>query len=56
MVKVEVEVRERGGNGACEFSAAAVRGDEMEDDVFRTSSVVENGEDSGNGATEVSGV
>ena len=42
MVEVEVEVRERGGNGASEFSAAAVRGDEMEDDIFGTSSVVEN--------------
>lgn len=56
VVEMEVEVRESGGNGAREFSSVSVRGDKMEHDVFRTSGVVENGEDSSDGAPEVSSV
>lgn len=48
-------VRECGGDCASEVGSA-VSGDEVEDYVFRTGGVLEDGEDSGYGATEVGGI
>lgn len=60
VVEVEGEVREGGQDGAAEISGVTAvsggGGEEVEDDVFRAGGVLEDGEDSGDGAAEVGGV
>lgn len=58
-VEVEGEVRECGEDGVKEVVGAVVgggEGEEVEGDVFGAGGVVEDGEDGGDGASEVGGV
>lgn len=57
VVKAEMEVRESGGDGGVEVMEMVVKGggEEVEEGVFRAGGVLEDGEDGGDGATEVRG-
>lgn len=54
-VEVEAKVREGGNDGPEEVVAVVGCREEVEDAVFRAGRVLENGEDCGDGATEVRG-